>query len=245
MTGTTQPDLMLLHGALGDVTQLAPLADRMNRERRPIILELEGHGSTPLRGRPLRIESFGDLVLGAMDRAGIARADFFGYSMGGYVALHLAATAPDRVARVATLATKLAWTPEIAERECALLDAATIRAKVPKFAAALEAKHTAAGWEALLAHTADILRDLGARPRITDETLAAITQPVRLGVGDRDATVTIDECVSAVRRIPNGELEVHPRTSHPFEKAPVERLARSLSEFFAVPSSAVGRGPKA
>ena len=103
---------------------------------------------------------------------------------------------------------------------------------MPKFAAALEAKHTAAGWEPLLAHTVDLLRDLGARPRITDESLASIRQPARIGVGDRDATVTIDECTAAVRRIPNGELEVHPRTAHPFKKAPVERLARSLSEFF-------------
>jgi pimeloyl-ACP methyl ester carboxylesterase len=233
MTGTAQTALILLHGALGDATQLVPLAERIDRERTPTIFELEGHGSTPLRGRPLRIESFAEAVLGAMDQAGIARADFFGYSMGGYVALYLAATAPDRVARVATLATKLAWTPETAQRECALLDAATIRAKVPKFAAALEAKHTAAGWEALLTHTADLLRDLGSRPRITDETLASIGQPVRIAVGDRDATVTVDECVAAVRQIPNGELEVHPRTPHPFEKAPVERLARSLSEFFA------------
>ncbi len=233
MTGTTIPHLILLHGALGDGTQLVPLAERLGRERSTTVLELEGHGTTPLRGRPLRIESFAEAVLGTLDQVGIAQADFFGYSMGGYVALYLAATAPDRVGRVATLATKLAWTPEIAERECALLDAATIRAKVPKFAAALEAKHSAAGWEALLAHTADLLRDLGARPRITDETLPSIKQPVRIAVGDRDATVTIDECVTAVRRIPNGELEVHPRTPHPFEKAPVERLARSLSEFFA------------
>jgi len=86
--------------------------------------------------------------------------------MGGYIALYLAATSPDRVQRVATLATKLAWTP------------------------------------------------------------------ARIAVGDRDATVTIDECVAAVRRIPNGELEVLPRTPHPFEKAPIERIAYSLAEFF-------------
>ena len=167
-----------------------------------------------------------------MDRASVGQADVFGYSMGGYVALYLAATSPDRVRRVATLATKLAWTPEIAARECALLDAATTRAKVPKFAAALEARHTAAGWEALLASTADLLRELGARPRITDELLAAIHHPARIAVGDRDATVTIDECVAAARRIPNGELEVLPRTPHPFEKAPIERVAHSLAEFF-------------
>jgi pimeloyl-ACP methyl ester carboxylesterase len=87
-----------------------------------MIVELEGHGATPLRDRPLRIESFADAVLAAMDGANVGPADVFGYSMGGYIALYLAATSPDRVQRVATLATKLAWTPEVAARECALLD---------------------------------------------------------------------------------------------------------------------------
>jgi len=197
-----------------------------------MIVELEGHGATPLRDRPLRIESFADAVLTAMDAANVGPADVFGYSMGGYIALYLAATSPDRVQRVATLATKLAWTPEVAARECALLDPAAIRAKVPKFAAALEARHTGAGWEALLTSTANLLRELGARPLITDDMLASIRHPARIAVGDRDATVTIDECVAAVRRIPNGELEVLPRTPHPFEKAPIERIAYSLAEFF-------------
>jgi len=204
----------------------------LRRERQTIVVELEGHGATPLSKGPLRIESFAAAVVGAMDGANVGRADVFGYSMGGYVALYLAATFPDRVGRVATLGTKLAWTREIAARECAMLDATTIRAKVPKFAAALEARHTAAGWEALLASTAELLRELGARPRVTDDMLASIRQPARIAVGDRDTTVTIDECVVAVRRIPNGELEVLPRTPHPFEKAPIERVTRSLAEFF-------------
>ena len=227
----TANDLILLHGALGDAGQLVPLATRLGDSRRVSVLELEGHGATPLRRRPMSIESFAADVIAELDRRDIARADFFGYSMGGYVALYLAATAPERVNRVATLATKLAWTSEIAARETAMLDSATIRAKVPKFAAALEARHTGAGWETLLASTAELLHELGARPRLTDEVLASIAQPVRVGVGDRDVTVTIEECAAAVRQLRSGELEVHPRTSHPFEKAPIDRIARSLVEF--------------
>jgi len=226
-------EVILLHGALGDASQLAPLAARLSDSRRVRCIELEGHGTKPFRDRPLRVETLAATVLEQMDAAGVARANVFGYSMGGYVALYLAATAPERFERIATLATKLAWTPEIAERECAMLDAATIRAKVPRFAAALEARHTGTGWETLLAATAEMLRDLGDRPRITREVLASISHPVRLAVGDRDATVTIDECAAALRSLPNGELEVHPRTPHPFEKAPLHRLAASLSEFFA------------
>ena len=226
-------DLVLLHGALGDATQLAPLATRLGDGRRVVVIELEGHGATPLRDRPLRIESFADDVIARLDRQGIARADVFGYSMGGYVALYLAATSSARIARVATLATKLAWTPEVAARESAMLDPVVIRTKVPRFAAALEARHTGAGWEALLARTAELLRELGARPRVTDTLLASVTQPVRISIGDRDATVTLEECAAAVRQLASGELEVHPRTPHPFEKVSLDRLARSLEEFFA------------
>ena len=227
----TATDLILLHGALGDGRQLAALADRMNERHRVTVLELPGHGSSALGDSSFGVETFSRFVIEEMSARSIAQADIFGYSMGGYVALHLAATAPDRVARVATLATKLEWTPEVAAREAAMLDAATIRAKVPKFAAALEARHTALGWETLLSRTADMLADLGARPRITPEVLARIAQPVRIAVGDRDTTVSLDECAAAVRQLPNGELEVHPRTPHPFEKAPIDRITRSLVEF--------------
>ena len=225
--------LILLHGALGDSSQLAPLADKLGTARRITVLELEGHGKTPFRNRPLRVETLAESVVEAMNQHGIERADFFGYSMGGYVALHIAATQPDRVERIITLATKFAWTPEIATRETAMLDAAAIRAKVPKFAAALEARHTGAGWEALLAQTADLMFALGANPPLSDAVLAAITGPVRIAVGDRDATVSIDESASVARQLPHGELEVHPRTPHPFEKAPLDRLVRSIDEFLA------------
>ena len=226
-------DLVLLHGALGDTQQLAPLADRVGGDRRVAVIELPGHGATDLHGDRFGIEAFAEAVLREMTARDIHRADFFGYSMGGYVALHLAAVAPDRVTRVATLATKLAWTPEGAARETAMLDAATISAKVPKFAAALEARHTALGWKTLLGRTADLMRELGSRPVVTADVLATITQPVRIAVGDRDTTVTLDECAVAARQLPNGELEVHPRTPHPFEKSPVDRIASSLLQFFA------------
>ena len=225
--------LILLHGALADGTQLAPLAAKLGGRRPISMIEFEGHGQSPFRDRPLRIETLAESVVDDMYALGIQRADFFGYSMGGYVALQIAATHPDRVERIATLATKFAWTPEIATRETAMLDPATIRAKVPKFAAALEARHTGAGWEALLAQTADLMRALGDRPPLGRDVLASIAEPVRIAVGDRDATVSIDESAAVARQLPHGELEVHPRTPHPFEKAPLDRIVRSLDEFLA------------
>ena len=219
--------LVLLHGALGSASQMQPLAHALQDHAH--VVELEGHGSTPITGDRYEMSRFAQNVRDAMQRAGIERADIFGYSMGGYVALLLAAESPELVASVTTLGTKLAWSPEVAARETSRLDPATIRAKVPKFAAALEARHGAGEWEAVLQRTAALMTDLGTNPVVSSEMLSRISQPVRLMVGDRDSVVTLDETAAAARTLPAGELAVLPNTPHPFEQVNIRLLAALLA----------------
>ncbi len=196
------------------------------------VLEFEGHGETAPHPDGYSIERFAEQVVERLAARGIGRAALFGYSMGGYVALHLARVHPERVAAVATLGTKFRWDPATAAREAARLDPDAIRAKVPRFADALAARHGGAGgWEAVLARTAALLRALGERPVLTDATLAEVAQPVRVMVGDRDATVTVEETAGAYRALPNGELAVLPRTPHPLEQVDTGRLVAALGEF--------------
>jgi pimeloyl-ACP methyl ester carboxylesterase len=105
-------------------------------------------------------------------------------------------------------------------------------AKVPRFADILAARHAGFGWEQVLAATRDMMLALGAQPPLTSHALGGIAQPVRVMVGDRDATATVEESAAAVRALPAGELEVLPRTPHPLEKVPLGRLAASIAEFF-------------
>ena len=220
-------DLILLHGALGSASQLAALGESLtNDDTRVHIVELEGHGNTPARGRVFAIEHFVENVVEAMDARGIEQASLFGYSMGGYVALHLAATQPARVARVTTLGTKFRWDVETAEREARRLDPSAISTKIPRFADMLAARHAGAGgWEGVLVRTAALLRSLGATPLLDDERLRAITQPVRVMVGDRDATVSVEETAGAYRALGTAELVVLPSTPHPLEQVDVARVA--------------------
>jgi pimeloyl-ACP methyl ester carboxylesterase len=233
---TSVPPLVLLHGALGARDQLAPLHAALGAlAGQPVhAIELAGHGGTPATAPDtdgFRIERFADQLGDELDRLGASAAVLFGYSMGGYVALHLAASRPERVAAVITLGTKLAWSPEVAAREVARLDPAVLRAKVPRFADALAARHAGAGgWEAVLARTAALLTTLGARPLLTTDVLATIACPVRVLVGDRDATLPVAECVDAVRALPRGELAVLPGTPHPLEQVDAQRLAREIVE---------------
>jgi pimeloyl-ACP methyl ester carboxylesterase len=227
-------DLVLLHGALGASGQLDALGVALSSRFRVHLLDFEGHGNAQPRDRPFRMQFFAENVVELLDRERIGRARLFGYSMGGYVATYLAAEQPDRVASVATLGTKFRWDPETAAREAGRLDPATIRLKVPRFAEALAVRHAnAGGWEAVLARTADLLRDLGDHPLLTDEVLARIAQRVHVIVGERDNTVSVDESSAVARALGSGSLTVMPDTPHPIEQVSIDALVHALTAEFS------------
>ena len=224
--------ILLVHGALGDGEQLAPLARLLEDAFAVHMIELEGHGSTPMSADAYDLARFRTNVRDAMKARGVEHATIFGYSMGGYVALTLAEESPEIVTRVITLATKLAWTPESAARETGRLDPEIMRHKVPKFAEALERRHAGAGgWERVLSRTAALMTELGARPPLDAFLRASIACPVLLMVGDRDNVVSIDETVAATRDFAHGELAVIPEAHHPFEQVPVPLVAALVRDF--------------
>ena len=228
----TMPDLLLLHAALGARSQFDALARELAPSYTLHSLDFEGHGDEPPTDRAFSIESFADNVLAYLDRAGLASVDIFGYSMGGYVALYLARTHPERIGRVFTFGTKLRWDPAIAAHEVRFLDASKIREKVPQFAATLEARHRVAGWETVLEKTAAMMIALGGSAPLGNDDFAAITHRVRIGVGDRDTTVGPEESAGVYRLLPNAELQVFPSTPHPFEKVSMPMLADAMRAFF-------------
>lgn len=92
--------IVLLHGFTGDATTWSELTNHLDR---PVFaVELLGHGRRPSHVKPT-IDALVDDVLQQLDDAGIQRATLFGYSMGGRVAMALAARAPHRVRALITL----------------------------------------------------------------------------------------------------------------------------------------------
>jgi pimeloyl-ACP methyl ester carboxylesterase len=235
-------DIVILHGALGARVQFEPLAEVLASHFRVHTLDFEGHGGEPPRERPLRVQHLADNVRDFLKARDVSRAGFFGYSMGGYVALYFAIHHANLVDRIATLGTKFRWNAETAAREAARLDPVAIRAKVPRFAESLAVRHgRAGGWESVLARTAEFLQDLGANPLLTDATLAQVRQPVRIIVGDRDNTVSVDESSQVANMFRAGSLTILEETPHPIEQVQVGRLASVLRSFFAgLPSDSDG-----
>lgn len=97
-SGAGQP-LLLLHGFTGSAATWTPLISALPPHFRTIAPDLIGHGrsASPPDAERYRMERCVADLLALLDALEIERVDVLGYSMGGRLALHLAAAAPDRV----------------------------------------------------------------------------------------------------------------------------------------------------
>jgi pyruvate dehydrogenase E2 component (dihydrolipoamide acetyltransferase) len=96
--------LMLLHGFYSDLDTWMFLRERLPAGRMIVALDLPGHGGSTKDAGAATPEALGQTVLSVMDAIGVARAHLIGHSMGGAVALSLAAAHADRVASVVCIA---------------------------------------------------------------------------------------------------------------------------------------------
>lgn len=227
-----KPSLILLHGALGAASQFTPWLPLLESHFTIHTLDLEGHGERPSTRREFAIDHFAENLEALIVEKGLAPASVFGYSMGGYVALYLAAEKPELVDSVFTFASKVQWDPEIAAREVKMLNPEKIKEKVPRFAQMLEKRHSGNNWESVLHETAGLMFGLGQNNLIA-ERYAKVKARVRIGLGDRDSMVGLEETVQAQNSIDGAELLVLPGTPHPLEKINPERICAQIRDFFS------------
>ncbi len=224
-----KPNLILLHGAIGSAAQLQPLAALLSEDFACHLINFSGHGGE--KPGPLTITRLSGELAAYIQHHQLQRANIFGYSMGGYVALNTALHLPQLVGRIMTYGTMLEWSPERAAKETALLNPETLKLKVPKFAEKLAQMHGDDNWEDLLRHTGDMLLAMGQQPPISMMSMQAIEQKVKLCVGDRDA-VSIKETEEVYRLLPNACMSVFPNSPHPLEKVDSQLLAFEIKHFF-------------
>jgi esterase/lipase len=225
-------DVILLHGAIGAADQMEPLAISLREKGFTVhTFSFSGHGGIPFN-TSFGIGTFAAELYQFIIAKNLEQPDIFGYSMGGYVALFLAAEKSQLIGKIATLATKFDWTPDGAVKEAAMLHPETILDKVPRFAETLQQRHGSDQWTVLLEKTATMMKELGGQPLLDNTIYATIPTPVLLGVGDRDNMVSLDETRAVFQALPNASLYVLPATRHPVEGAPIGLLSEVLAGFF-------------
>lgn len=168
------PPVLLIHGyrASGDLNwRLAGMNRTLADSYRVITIDNRGHGDSTATDDPA---DYGrNMVrdqIRLLDHLGIEAAHIVGYSMGGMIALRLAADHPDRALSVAICG--MGWTRD---------DAGT-RAR---FASGPEASRRPARDPARTAQLAAVYRSFGELG-LTEAELDAVELPTVLIVGDRD-----------------------------------------------------------
>jgi pimeloyl-ACP methyl ester carboxylesterase len=205
--GTGKP-LVLLHGAFGWASAYPALA----KNRQQIAVELQGHGHTADIDRPLTIEQMADDVAALLKHLKSERADIFGFSMGGNVALGLAIRHPEVVHRVAINGSHFAPTEEAYEPQSFKqfkslpADFAPPLLKGAYDKVAPDPKQ----WPVLVGK----VKKMGLEWKgFTREQMKSIKAPVLITLGDRDG-VKPEHAVEMFRLVPNAKLAVFPGGDH-------------------------------
>lgn len=226
--GTGKP-LVVLHGAFGWATRFPILSKR----RQVIAVELQGHGHTADIDRPLTCEQMADDTAALLKHLKIEQADFFGYSMGGNVALAVAIRHPDLVRRLAINGSHYgkiedAYEPETLKQFQSLPDdfaPAVLKDAYDKVAP--DPKQ----WPVLVAK----IKKMGLESKgFSADEMKSIKAQVLIAQGDRDG-VRPEHAVEMFRLIPNAQLAVFPGGDHFLIFLNSEKLLTTVATFLDPP----------
>jgi pimeloyl-ACP methyl ester carboxylesterase len=203
--------IVLLHGGLQTIElSFARMLPSLARTRKVIAIELQGHGHTADTDREFALEHLADDVAGVLDELDVERADFFGFSLGGLVALQVAMRHPARAGRLAVagvhfhadgyregifdLGSELAPSEaDFKEMYDAYVAVAPDPGRFEAFAAKASALPAGLNW--------------------SGEDLGKVGSPVLIVIGDRDFA-RVDHAARMQELIPDARLAVLPDTTH-------------------------------
>jgi pimeloyl-ACP methyl ester carboxylesterase len=225
--------ILFLHGALASMHQFDELRKQLPSPYQTYALNFSGHGGKTIPLGGLNFDAFTKDILDFLDSEKIDRINLFGFSMGGYAALHFASRYPQRVEKIMTLNVKFKWDAASTLKETAMLDPDKMLEKVPFFANNLMVQHGMNMWKQLLNSTSDMMHNLSNTKPLQPEELAKIYHEVLLGLGEKDNTSSLTETMEIRDQLAHASLLVIPNAPHPFEKMSVPRLVFEITDFFA------------
>jgi pimeloyl-ACP methyl ester carboxylesterase len=227
--------LVLLHGGLLTIeASFGALLPGLAAAHRVVAVELQGHGRTADVDRAPTIPNLAGDVVALLDHLGVERADLFGFSLGGLVALEAAVRHPSRAGRLVLAASQLR--PDGLHDEIRNPDAHPGSTRMP----------TSADFEAMRADYLRVAPDpdrfdtLAAKLSVEvlafrgwpDEVLRGVANPTLLMIGDHDF-IRIEHAAEMLSVLPDAQLAVLPGTTHMSLVRNAEIVIPIVSRFFA------------
>ena len=242
------PVVLLVHGFPLDHTMWSHQRSSVGSIYRLILPDLRGHGASAAPDGIYAVDEMADDVLELLDGLQIDEPVVVGgLSMGGYIALSIAARHPERLKALMLMNTRAsADTPEAArvrEELASQVEASgdtepVVSAMLPK----LFARSTFERHPELVARTHDrmartparaiagTLRGLAIRPDRTGD-LSKITVPTLVIAGSDDRLIPRDESETMARLIPNAKIVTIPEAGHLAPLENHEATDRAILEF--------------
>ena len=237
--------VILLHGYSDSWFSFSRVLPLFPADLRVYALDLRGHGGTSRPEAGYRLADMADDVLAFMDAQGIRSAAVVGHSMGSLVAQHVAARAPERVARLVLVGSTPFVDEEVAASLGQALDAmdgavseefarefqvSTIFHPVPdeflREVVATSQGVPLAVWKALLT---------GFSGRGNGVDLTRISTPTLLLWGARDAYFLRADQDALLAGIAGSRLLPYAETGHAPHWERPEQFARDVVDFIAAP----------
>jgi pimeloyl-ACP methyl ester carboxylesterase len=231
--GTGGTPLVLLHGGGSTIeTSFGKVIDALARTRQVIAIEQQGHGHTAdVDGRPFTFEQSADDTAELLRQLKVDRADFYGYSNGGHIALQIAIRHPAVVRKLALVSafTKRSGTPPQFWDgfKGATLQTMPAELREAYLRVAPHPENLQSFFEKSVKRMVDF-RDM------PDADIRAIRAPSLVLIGDKDIILP-EHAIEMSRLLPNGQLAILPGTDHMAVINRVEMLLAFIPPFLDAP----------
>jgi pimeloyl-ACP methyl ester carboxylesterase len=230
-TGTAR--MTLIHGLGGAPSELEPFRKAFAAEHHAWCPALLSHG-----GRPLApVGGFDPMIADLVRQLDSRRSHWgvlFGYSLGGYLALHLAQRFPRRVDGVVMLASPVFYRDEIMRFIRYLVSPERVYGGSEEKRAAIVSHYGGEGiFEKRVARALDLFQRLHNNPPLREDNLGEIRTPVLLVSGETDQFAPRHVVEEIAGLLPDAQVALYPGRMHPLDDAPIEAIVERVRRFMA------------
>jgi 3-oxoadipate enol-lactonase/4-carboxymuconolactone decarboxylase len=247
------PAVLLLHSLGTTLNMWDPQAEALAKRYRVIRMDMRGHGLTDAPAGPYSMERLARDGLALLDSLGVDKAHVGGVSIGGHIAMRIAALAPHRVLSLLPCDTALDFGGAAGWQERMDIVAAKGMAAIAEMTMSRwvldQSLASSRGLRRMLLGT-DPAGWLGCAAALRevkgDELLGRIHCPTTVVVGDRDPSTTPEAARAIHAAIPGSKLVVIPEAAHIPNLERAESMTRAvlghLDAVTALPADAAAAG---
>ena len=240
--------LVLVHGLADDHRAWRRALPELMLRHRVVLYDLRGHGETTLGSPDGTLRQLGGDLVALLDALQIRRADIAGFSLGGTIAMRVGIDHPERVGKLALVATSsrvgrsaAVWYRQRVEmvasadpqlREILDRDTADVYAEAPaELEEGLLIRRQSTADPRGYANACAAMGALNAAP--LDPELGRITSPTLIVASDRDRHCPPKAAEIIAAGIAGGRMEIVPGAGHAIPVEQPQALAALINSHLA------------